>query len=414
MIVGDGMIDLNPRRIQDVTQDHIEWIKSQLIKKNNFMYAKGRMVYVRFSNDSESRFIRIPDKSNPNYRKAWADVYNLAIEYLENSLKEYGNRDNYDIILPPFDYTNAQYARTLEMMLEEFKKYKAALNEKKDEIKVSTRTISLEPVDKIKIGNIYAEELEKRPLKITKENVFTKTSQERVNTPLGNINEKNISKEKNDNFIIQKASDGELLDDIDFSNLKEKEGFVIVPCRDINKTKEERLFLDNMQKCEDEEIKTGAFLYGHANDEGEAAIELKRISKLLNFQSPNFTGLVIYEINDDYVLKNKSKEMKLLSFVNAYTIITDGLAKLGYIPMISMNIESKKILEDIYHRYNLESKCEICYIVLAREIGQVDQTKSTILVDPQYDYDLVTICDTPFKNNEILKNIIKQNQHSKS
>ena len=126
----------------------------------------------------------------------------------------------------------------------------------------------------------------------------------------------------------------------------------------------------------------------------------------------------IFEVeNGNYDIQkilNKSKEMKLLSFVNAYTIITDGLAKLGYIPMISMNIESKKILEDIYRRYNLESKCEICYIVLAREIEQVDQTKSTILVDPQYDYDLVTICDTPFKNNEILKNIIKQNQHSKS
>ena len=192
---------------------------------------------------------------------------------------------------------------------------------------------------------------------------------------------------------------------MEFNNLKEETKFIILPCRNVDKIKEEKLYLDNAQKCEDEGIKFGTFLYGHSRDEVEASLELKRIIKLLENQCSNFIGFVMYEINDNYVLKNKDSEMKLLSFINAYTIVAEGLANANYMPMISMNLESRKILDDIYSRYSLKSKYEICYMVLAREIDKIEDGMSTILVDPQYDYDIITICDTPFKNNELLYNI---------
>ena len=115
---------------------------------------------------------------------------------------------------------------------------------------------------------------------------------------------------------------------------------------------------------------------------------------------------VIYEINDNFVLKNKDGEMRLLSLINAYTIIAEGLARENYLPMISMNVRSKKILSDIIGRYNLESKYEILYVTLVRELEELDNGDSTILMDPQYDYDLLTVRDTKFKYGQMLQELV--------
>lgn len=384
------MAQIDERRIQDVTQDHINWIRLQL-EKNKFLHAKGRLVYIGQDENLIVKYVKIPDKVDQYYRKSWADVYNMAVEYLENELQEAGNKDNYDVILPKFDSETAQYARTLEMMIEEYKKYQIK-EETKADIKVTERTILLNSVSETKLKEIYQ-----------KQNQITDTDKETIekNNIDSNTNEYN----KIDNLIIKKISDGELLGEMEFNNLKEETKFIILPCRNVDKIKEEKLYLDNAQKCEDEGIKFGTFLYGHSRDEVEASLELKRIIKLLENQCSNFIGFVMYEINDNYVLKNKDSEMKLLSFINAYTIVAEGLANANYMPMISMNLESRKILDDIYSRYSLKSKYEICYMVLAREIDKIEDGMSTILVDPQYDYDIITICDTPFKNNELLYNI---------
>ena len=87
-------------------------------------------------------------------------------------------------------------------------------------------------------------------------------------------------------------------------------------------------------------------------------------------------------------------------------MIVEGLAKANYLPMISMNVTSKKILSDIYTRYNLESKYETIYVVLVRELDELDKGDSTILMDPQYDYDLLTIKDTKFRYGEMLQELV--------
>ena len=120
----------------------------------------------------------------------------------------------------------------------------------------------------------------------------------------------------------------------------------------------------------------------------------------------SFIRYVIYEVNDDFVKKNKDSEMKLLSFINAYSMIAEGLAKEKYVPMIAMNVTSKKILSDIYNRYNLENKYETVYVTLVRELDELDKGDSTILMDPQYDYDLLTVRDTRFRYGEMLQQLV--------
>ena len=77
------------------------------------------------------------------------------------------------------------------------------------------------------------------------------------------------------------------------------------------------------------------------------------------------------------------------------------------LPIISMNLASRKILEDIYNRYNLESKYEIIYMVLVRELDELSKNDSTILMDPQYDYDIMTLRNPKFKNSENLREMLE-------
>ena len=74
--------------------------------------------------------------------------------------------------------------------------------------------------------------------------------------------------------------------------------------------------------------------------------------------------------------------------------------------MIAMNVTSKKILSDIYNRYNLENKYETVYVTLVRELDELDKGDSTILMDPQYDYDLLTVRDTRFRYGEMLQQLV--------
>ena len=73
---GDDMNDVKDsgaliNQIRDVTRDHIDWIKSQLLKPNNFIVAKGREVWVDVPNSNLKNIVTIPSKGDPNYRKAW-------------------------------------------------------------------------------------------------------------------------------------------------------------------------------------------------------------------------------------------------------------------------------------------------------------------------------------------------------
>ena len=182
---------------------------------------------------------------------------------------------------------------------------------------------------------------------------------------------------------------------------------MILPCQDVDNIKEEKLFFENMNVCNDENVDTGVMIYGKATDEKDATYEFKKLFKLLDQCGNSFTRCVVYEVNDKFVQKNKDSEMKLLSFINAYTMIAEGLAKEGMLPIISMNLTSKKILEDIYKRYNLDSKYEIVYMVLVRELDELSKEDSTILMDPQYDYDVMTLRNPRFKNSEIIREMLE-------
>lgn len=413
-------------QIRDVTRDHIDWIKSQLLKPNNFMVAKGREVWIDVPNSKLKNIVTIPSKNEPNYRGAWVRVYNLAVDYLEGSLSYAfmsGKLDYKKFSWPDFDPNNADYARGLEKVLDEFKameEQRRKEEEEKSKLMVTKSSVVLTPVDVQDTIDSYVAEKESEA-KISKEVMPKHASYNEYLNLVSPVSTPEVKPETQvedtieapnevtpvSEFEFKKVLDGDKLTKRDFRDLHDSDvNLVVVPCQDVDNIKEEKLFFENMRVCGDESVKTGAMIYGHATEEREAAYELKKIFKLLDQCGEGFTKCVIYEVNDKFVLKNKDSEMKLLSFINAYTLILEGLAKDGFIPILSMNLSSKNILKDIYERYNLEGKFETVYRVLVRELDDLEKGSSTILLDPQYDYDVVTLRDSRFKTGDLIKSAI--------
>lgn len=411
---GDAMINQEEtgalvNQIYEVTRDHIDWIKTQLLKSNNFMVAKGREVWIDVPNSKLKNIITIPNKNDEDYRQAWVRVYNLAVDYLEGSLSYAcmkGELDYRIIKWPEFNSDNADYARGLETILIQYRKKqeeKLKQEQEKPALFVKKSSVVLEPV-KMDL-NLESREFHRTQAEsLENQEEIENQGQDKIEE----VETSQLQTKVNHEFVFQKLLDGDAVTNADFSNLKNGDfPFVVVPCQNVDNIKEEKLFLENMRVCDDEGVKTGAMIYGSASDEREATYELKTLFKLLEQCGNSFTKTVIYEVNDDFVLKNKDSEMKLLSFINAYTMIAEGLAKEGYLPLLSMNFSSKKILSDIYNRYNLNSKCEIIYRVLVRELEELDKGDSSILMDPQYDYDVITLRNPRFDNGDKIRNIIE-------
>ena len=411
---GDDMIDGKDsgaliNQIRDVTRDHIDWIKSQLLKPNNFIVAKGREVWIDVPNSKLKNIVTIPSKGDSNYRKAWVRVYNLAVDYLEGSLSYAcmkGDIDYRMVKWPEFNPDNADYVRSLELILD---KYKLFLEEKKKaeepKIVVNKSSVILSPVSSDVTEKAYIEKTEHTD-EVPKEEIY-ETEKLEDYEPKVESQEKPLEADGCFEFTAQKILDGDKLNQRDFRDFHDKGiRLVILPCQNVDNIKEEKLFLENMRACNEEGMKTGVMIYGTATDEREAAYELKKIYNLLEQCGSSFTRYVIYEINDNFARKNKDGEMKLLSLINAYTIVAEGLSREGYLPMISMNVQSKEILSDIIKRYNLDSKYEILYVTLVRELEALDKGDSTILMDPQYDYDLLTVRDTKFNYGQMLQELV--------
>ena len=353
------------------------------------------------------------------------------MDYLEGCLSYACMRGELDfrtINWPEFNPENADYARRLEKdnyKLEVARRLQE--EEEKKKLTVMKSSVMLGPVSTNEIERAYKEEIQKIEQKAEPDITLKETrhaanfvgsvaasnpdAQKSENNDVSfseslPVNLENVSEPVQD-FMAQKILDGDKLTKKDVRDLLDKgANLVIIPCQDVDNIKDEKLFFDNMNVCTEENINTGVMIYGKATDEKDATYELKKIFKLLDQCDNSFTRCVVYEVNDKFALKNKNSEMKLLSFINAYTMIAEGLAKEGMLPIISMNLASRKILEDIYNRYNLESKYEIIYMVLVRELDELSKNDSTILMDPQYDYDIMTLRNPKFKNSENLREML--------
>lgn len=396
-------------RINKLCPDHFIWINSQ-IKANKYLATRGREVFVKKAGTSSVNIVNIPPKGASNYFDAWIKVYNYALDYLESTInyacrenkfiKNYNNNwllNGKVIIWPRFNPETAEYAIKLDKIFDEYVNVKLnyinSSRKSNDEIRVKKRSTYLKKASEIDEKNIqstnYAAPVNQRSV----------VKNDLKNSKL--VFEKGKPVLVEDKKNIQKISDGDVLDTRDLSKLQSsKTDIVVITCQDVLVPKEEDIFMDNFEKCQNEGFKTGAFFYGKATDDHAAAIELKRMLKLLAKCGSDFSGLVIYSINNDFIIKNKESDINLLNFINMYNSIGNTLKQYGYSVMISMNLESAKIIEDINTRYNMQDEHDTIYMAFVRDEPDIGPNTSSIIVDPGNDYDIVNI-----KNKEILAKI---------
>lgn len=379
-------------RINMVLPDHIMWIKSQF-KKRKFMQTRGREVFVDVARTHLKRIVNIPSKDDPEYIEAWVKVYNYGLDYLEGSLnaaclenrfiRRVGNDwvlNGRPVIWPKFDSSSAKYAMELESILDEYslikEEYIRSRNKPNDAISFKKSSVMLDPVNKVQVP-------------------------EKTMPVVKNISIRNSEITTEEPFIIQKVSDGDILNKRDMENLRsQRTDLVILTCQDINSAREEDIFINNAAKCQNEKFNVGAFIYGKATDEHMGAIELKRMIKVFNKFDDNFSGFVIYSVDNNYIKKYKDSDIKLLDFINVYNAIANTLKKAGYTVMLSMDIDSAKIIGDINNRFHMQNEHDVIYMAVVRDVDEINSNASVIIVDPGNDYDTVNI-----KNKEIVNSL---------
>lgn len=423
-----GTLLLN--RNDNISPDHTAWIKEQF-SKGSIISAHGREVWIKAPGRNLSRIVNIPSRDSLNYKSAWVNVYNLCLDYLEGMInsaclenkfiQRMGNvwtLNGHVVIWPRFNSSSADYARGLEKILEEYTyvkgKHIQALN-KNVGIRVRKSSVSLTPtevakpvkvIDNTEVSNvpITSNEVLKPMAKVVEKPIEQVKVQEITDPNLDvRFPAKSVDVNNSKSLVIQKISDGDILNNRDYSKLREnKPDIILLTCKNILNTKEEDIFLTNARNCLKEGVKTGAFIYGHAIDEHDGASELKILLKILSKFSKDFSGLIFYSIDEDYVKQNKGDSNKILGYINVYNAIITTLKRAGYMAIICMGLESSKIIGEVMKNNNMESEHSIIYMVVVRDVGELKDGAPRIVVDPWNDYDMVIL------NNAELESSLRQ------
>lgn len=418
-------------RIKEIYPDHTLWIKEQFNNKK-FIYTRGREVIINAPGRNLKRIVNIPSKDDPSYKIAWINVYNLCLDYLEGSInaacienrfiQRMGNSwalNGHTIFWPKFNPNTADYARGLDKILDEYIYVKTRFiklhSKRKNGLSISKRSINITGPKELEIikeskSKIIKKEapemniqksqiIENKPEDNKIDNEYSK----KLDYKYKKVSKKDDTKTELDRnkLKIQKVSDGDILNAKDVKKLRDSSDMVIVTCMNVLNPKEEDIFIKNCYMCNEVGLTTGAFIYGKSTDEKEAAQELKIIVKMLETVN-NFSGFVIYSVDNDYILKNKDGDIKLLNIINTYNTIIKTLNKIGYTSFISMNLDSGRIIDDIYRRYNMQKNDDIVYMTIVRDADMLDRNSSSIVIDPWNDFDLVNI------KNEVALNILNE------
>ena len=373
--------------VKDFTAEHIRWLQAELKKPDNFIWDEGRRVMVNTQDGVD--VIEIPSKENrTGFINAWLKVYNTCLATLDIDvkiicLKRKHVRRQYDQIVVgtfapiklPEDTKSVKYVMALEQVIENYKQLLDSMTKPSTPIKVEKHEVTLTPS-------------EPQEIKVAEEKVETKSVEE----PL-------IIEEEEVKAVIkgEKIPDGEKITKIDCNNLKEDGApFVLVTCTHLDK--DENTFLSNAELCLEEGLPIGAYFNGKAKNADGAVKDSKKILKLLNGLS--VTGPVIYEINGDYLKTHDSSE-EIAEMIAAYNGVAGILTESGYHVLIATDLDTGVVLERQMKRDNIPNVYPMIYRVVPREMEQIADNVSYVLMDPQYDNDIVKIVNPNFKIEEM-------------
>lgn len=385
------------------------WVQRHLKQKNSLLSCNNRDRKVIINTLTGNKTVEIPIKqsnSDEAWANAWIKVYNICLHALEEKVQFLCLNDpivthvsgskirvgEEMIVLPP-EADEITYINSLESIVSLYEKTKALekakLKEKllKKPIVVKCSTIKIEQpsltLEKEAAASVKKEAVSK--VDIPKEPV------KKEKMPIKETITK-ITKQ----IIGQKVSDDDLLKKGDCRYFKEHDDpFVLITCTDLSKG--ESVFVQNADLCKEENVPMGAFISGKAVNLDQANNELKKMGKL--FENYTFVGPIVYEINNAFVRDNKREKIRIINVIDTIVKITEELSNNKYNPIICMDNDTHKIIKDVNEEVRPDFKFKYPHVlrILPREKDEVDVHESTVLMDPIFDYDIVTINNPNFE-----------------
>lgn len=390
----DGKMQEN--YIDTLTDEHVKWLLGELKRPNGFnkfiTQVDDRKVVVKTLRESLRRsddyIIYVPKSTDPGFANAWIKVFNRAIQYLEDEVNKYYyngiaipisgssfkvGTNTFDI--PFFGNSNVGYVSSLSnivnasMKFELMKKTGYGVDFSKSSVLISNEK----------------EVLQEERKEVSKEAL----EPEVLDTYEGN------------NLIIRKVADGDKLTSSDLSKFRDDNvDLVFASCLDIKHRKNREVFEENIISLKKENFNVASFIYGSATTDELFSSEIKKIYEALEKVKNYITDIVIYQINDDYLKDNAEDKTKIIKFIEMFNKAYLEFKNLGYFPLISMNTSSKKIVDDVTKEFDLNCDYDAVYMAIPREMKEIDDKSSYILVDPLKDHDEVSI-----KNSNFIKEI---------
>lgn len=399
--------------MKDFTAEHIRWLQDELKKPDNFLWDEGRQVMVNTQDGIDA--ITIPSKDDKKgFLNAWLKVYNTCLATLDIDVKIicYKKRShvrktynqvvvgNFAPVTIPEDTKTVEYVVALEKIINNYKKLYEQLNvsnSKASEIKVEKHEITLEPVDLKLQGNVtdVAKTIEKKGNIINFNDVKTLKEITRQEFPKVSIEKSkyNTIEPEKDIVMGQKIPDGDKLTKKECLELsRNADSFILITCTNLDK--DEGTFINNAENCIECGLEIGAYINGRSKNVDDVIKENKKILNLLN--GYDISGPVIYELNLDY-LKEHDSEEDFDNMIKAYNGIASILTESGYNVLIATDLDTGVLLERQLKRKNIPNIYPLIYRIVPREVEQISEDTSYVLMDPQYENDIVKIVNPLFK-----------------
>ena len=380
------------------------WIQDHLKKQNTLLHCNNAERKIVIHTITGYKYIKIPPKTDANkeeWIKSWIKVYQTCLDALEEKVQflcmndplvshvsGYKIRVGEKTIILPSDVNDVTYMNTLEEIVNLYDLLKKQEKEKQKNkpeekpIVVSYRTVQID-----KPSLLVPEEKTEKAVEVVRipdPNLELKKSIEDAKEAI------NKARNTYNKIRCQKIADDDLLSKTDCNRFKEQnDSYVLVTCTNLNKG--EDIFIANADLCMQEKIPMGAFISGKAINKEQGDNESKKIIKLLS--NYKMQGPILYEINNTEIRNNHNDNDKILSIVDTSFQVADELSKMGYKILICMDLDIEKIIKNVHNiiRPNFEPKYKSILRILPREKEDIDESKSTVLMDPIYDYDIVTI-----------------------
>lgn len=438
--------EIGALNISNFTNEHVSWIMAHLKadaqnSNLNLLRTEGRKVLVRAFTSSEVLDVDIPgQKELQKFKQAWLDVYNNCLLVLYNDFKELCNRkmvvkrynevttiDNKRFTLPQ-DITSVNYIASLEaIVVNTIAKIIERANANKSVVAKpeSTHTPAMPkiqtPEPRVNVSVIKSPIKREETVVVGMTDEFKQKMQAQKPEPApvrtNKLEVKPVvsAKKEAEPSIFENAElyaelkglkipDHDKLDKDDIEKLtNENASFVLVTCADLSK--ERNLFSYNAEKCLDAGLTIGAYLNGKAKDSDGALKDVKKILEML--REYRVSGPVIYEINNDYLRSHDSEE-DIENIVNAYNGVGRVLTESGYNVLIAVEYDNSVLLERYIKRHNIPVVFPIIYRIVPHELKEVPKNVSIVLMDPQFDNDIIDIKNPQFKVIKTPKQGVKQ------